>query len=64
MTEPEKKIIAEASFNMKMNGKAYGTNHTVFIDYDCKKYSKKTKITKVIVKKRTNNTRCYLKFTK
>ena len=36
---------------MKMNEKAYGTNRTVFIDYDCKKYSKKTRITKVIVKK-------------
>ena len=36
---------------MKMNEKACGTNHTIFIDYDCKKYSKKTRITKVIVKK-------------
>jgi len=33
-----KKNIARASSNVKMNEKAYDTNCTVFIDYDCKKY--------------------------
>jgi len=49
-TEPEKNY-SWVSSNTKINEKAYGTNRTVFIDCDCKKYSQKTRIAKVIVKK-------------
>jgi hypothetical protein len=55
------KIIGEASFNTKMNEKAYGPYRTVFIYYDCTNYREKARIIEIMTKKWMKK-KCYLNF--